>query len=56
MSEIDWSDQIKVGYVMARGGASTAYVAESTGRGFDKHTDAPVAVRWDGATWVEVAP
>lgn len=56
-TETSW---IKIGYVRSSGRETTAYVREepdSDGlhRGFNKHSDEPVTVRWTGGRWEEVA-
>lgn len=49
---------MKVGYRTESGSQSTAYLDDgdsNTRTGFDKYTDEPLTVRWNGAEWVEVA-
>lgn len=49
---------MKVDYRLLSGGTSKAYLDEEEGEvitGTDKYTDDPVAVRWTGLEWVEVA-
>lgn len=49
---------MKVRYRTESGSESTAYLDDGesdTRTGADKYTDEPLAVRWDGANWVEVA-
>jgi hypothetical protein len=48
---------MKVRYRTESGSESTAYLDDgesNTRTGFDKYTDEPLAVRWDGSKWVEV--
>jgi hypothetical protein len=49
---------MKIRYRTASGSESTAYLDDgenNTRTGFDKYTDEPLTVRWDGSKWVEVA-
>lgn len=49
---------MKVRYRTTSGSESTAYLDDGesgTRTGFDKYTDEPLTVRWNGAEWVEVA-
>lgn len=49
---------MKVRYRTESGSESTAYLDDGEGSsrtGTDKYTDEPLAVRWDGSKWVEVA-
>lgn len=48
---------MKVRYRTKSGSESTAYLDDGesdTRTGADKYTDEPLAIRWDGAKWVEV--
>ena len=54
-------DELKIEYHMPNGFTSTAYVTREREdqdilRGTDKHTDAPVVVRWTGEKWVQLPP
>lgn len=49
---------MKVRYRTESGSESTAYLDDgesNTRTGFDKYTDEPLTVRWDGSVWIEAA-